>query len=60
MEELLKESLKEYKAKLELSKKTCVSLWKDGKSWEEEAKKAAGYKIMVESIEAELIKWIEK
>jgi len=57
MLELLREQLAEYKMKLESSKAQCVKLAKNGEDWDNEAKKAAGYMIMIESMEAEIKKW---
>lgn len=57
MEELLKESLEEYKTKLELINAELMRLYTNGEDWEKEAEKAAGYMIMIEGIEAELKKY---
>ena len=54
MEELLEEQLAEYQTHYNLLEMTCYQLAKDGKPFEEYAKQAAGYKIMIEAIKKEI------
>lgn len=53
MTELLEEQLAEYQTHYNLLIMTCVDLMKENKPFEEFAKKAAGYKIMIEAIKEE-------
>ena len=57
MEELLREQLEEYKVKYSQITARCVELMQAKQPWHEKAKIAAGYKIMIEGIEAEIKKW---
>lgn len=54
MIELLEEQLAEYQTRYNLLEMTCVDLMKKGESWEEYAKQAAGYKIMIEATKKEI------
>ena len=57
MIELLKEQLAEYKRDYNTLEAICQVLAEEGKDWEETAKQAAGYKLLIESTEAEIKKW---
>lgn len=57
MKEMLKELLIEYQAKLDHNKKECMQLMKEGKEWQEHAKKGAGLKLMIETTILELAKY---
>lgn len=48
--ELLEEQLAEYQTRYNLLEMTCIDLMKEGKPFDQYAKEAAGYKIMIESI----------
>lgn len=60
MKEMLKELLIEYKAKLDQNKKECMQLMKEGKEWQEHAKKGAGLKLMIETTILELAKYTKQ
>lgn len=49
MLELLKLQLQDYLKQLKENKTECLQLMKEGKEWQEMAKKGAGLKIMVEA-----------
>lgn len=57
MRELLLEMLAEYNEKFQQNKAECIQLMKDGKPWEETAKKGAGLKLMIETTLLELTKY---
>ena len=56
MKEMLKELLIEYQAKFDQNKEECMQLMKEGKDWQEYAKKGAGFKLMIETTILELAK----
>jgi hypothetical protein len=49
MLELLHEQLKDYLAQSKAIEDECIQLMKEGKEWEETAKKGAGIKLMIET-----------
>lgn len=57
MKEMLKELLIEYRAKFDQNKNECMQLMKEGKEWQEHAKKGAGLKLMIETTILELAKY---
>jgi len=54
MLELLEEQLAEYQTHYNLLEMTCCELMQKGKNFDEYAKQAAGYKIMIEAIKKEI------
>lgn len=54
MIELLEEILAEYQTHYNLLEMTCMELIEKGEPFEEYAKQAAGYKIMIESTKKEI------
>lgn len=54
---MLKELLIEYQTKFNQNKEECLKLMKEGKEWQEHAKKGAGLKLMIESTILELAKY---
>ena len=57
MKEALEQKLMEYKFKAIQTEANCIALMQVGKEWEEEAKKGAGIKLMIDHIEEELKKY---
>lgn len=57
MKEMLMEMLTDYLAKLEANKQECYALMKEGKEWQETAKKGAGLKLMIEATVMEIAKY---
>lgn len=49
MLELLKEQLQEYFNQMKKNEAECIQLMKEGKEWQETAKKGAGLKMMIEA-----------
>lgn len=48
MLELLKEQLQDYLKQMKENESECIQLMKEGKEWQETAKKGAGLKMMIE------------
>ena len=49
MLELLKEQLQDYLKQMKENEAECIQLMKEGKEWQETAKKGAGLKMMIEA-----------
>jgi len=49
MIELLKEQLQDYLKQMKENESECIQLMKEGKEWQETAKKGAGLKMMTEA-----------
>ena len=49
MLELLKEQLQDYLKQMKENEAECIKLMKEGKEWQETAKKGAGLKMMTEA-----------
>lgn len=57
MKELLKEQLIEYQLQFNQNQAECIALMKEGKEWQELAKKGAGLKQMIEVTILEIAKF---
>lgn len=57
MIEILKEQLQDYLKQLKENEAECIQLMKEGKEWQETAKKGAGLKMMVEYTLREIKKY---
>ena len=57
MLELLAEQLKDYLAQKKAIETECIQLMKEGKEWEELAKKGAELKMMIEVTLLEIKRW---
>jgi hypothetical protein len=55
--DLLKEQLAEYMEQFKANQSECIQLMKEGKEWEEHARKGAGLKMMIEVTLLEIKKY---
>jgi hypothetical protein len=55
--DLLKEQLADYMEQFKINQSECIQLMKEGKEWQEHAKKGAGLKLMIECCLFEIKKY---